>query len=102
MAETTQPASGEWKHGKFDCCDDVKDCLCAYCCSPCYSYQATLAAGESQMCAIGAACFPIILICVRGNAREKKGIEGSMLNDCCSMYWCGLCTLIQLKREFDE
>ena len=63
--------------------------------------MATVAAGESQACGILAACFPIALVCVRGNAREKRGIDGSMVGDCCSMYWCGCCTMIQLKREFD-
>ncbi len=51
--------------------------------------MATVAAGESQGCAILAALFPIALVCVRGNAREKRGIEGSCFGDFCSMYWCG-------------
>ena len=78
------------------------DCLCAVCLTPCYAYQATIAAGETPVCGVLSACFGFPLICVRGNAREKKGIEGTMMNDILCMWCCGACTLIQLKREFDE
>ena len=53
------------------------------------AYATAVGAGESQGCAILACLFPISLICIRGNAREKQGIEGSFCGDCASMAFCG-------------
>jgi hypothetical protein len=35
----------------------------------------------------------------RGEVRERFGIKGSAMNDCCVSYWCGCCALIQQERE---
>lgn len=34
----------------------------------------------------------------RGQLRNKFGISGSTLGDCCIWYWCGLCALCQETR----
>jgi len=52
------------------------------------AYKLTVAAGESQSCAILTALCPMGLICVRGSIRENKGIEGSFIGDCASVYFC--------------
>ena len=99
MAETEQPAAGEWKHSKFSCFEDIPGALCACFLMPCYAYKTAEAAGESTGCSVLACCFPITLTCVRGHVREKNGIEGSFCGDCVSMAFCGCCTAVQLKRE---
>ena len=35
----------------------------------------------------------------RGEIRERFGIEGSGLSDCCTTYWCGCCAIIQHDNE---
>lgn len=35
----------------------------------------------------------------RGEIREKFGIEGSSMGDCCASYWCLCCALIQQEKE---
>jgi len=35
----------------------------------------------------------------RGEIREKFGIEGDGMGDCCTAYWCPCCTLIQNDKE---
>lgn len=35
----------------------------------------------------------------RGEIREKFGIKGSGMGDCCASYWCGCCALIQQEKE---
>ncbi|KAH6868990.1 PLAC8 family-domain-containing protein [Thelonectria olida] len=56
-------------------------------------------------CAIfcGIQCFTccgwIYSMMKRGEVRERFGIKGSAMNDCCVSYWCGCCALIQQERE---
>ncbi len=84
------------------CCEDIPGCLCAMCLTPCYVYLTVEKTGESTGCAILSCCCPIATICVRGNVREKKGIDGSCMGDFCSIFFCGCCTLIQMNREYGE
>ncbi|KAH7110770.1 PLAC8 family-domain-containing protein [Dactylonectria estremocensis] len=35
----------------------------------------------------------------RGEVRQQFGIQGSIMRDCCTSYWCGCCALIQLEEE---
>ncbi len=84
------------------CCEDIPGCLCAMCLTPCYVYLTVEKTGESTCCAILSCCFPIATVCVRGNVREKKGIDGSCMGDFCSILFCGCCTLIQMNREYGE
>ena len=53
------------------------------------AYQVSIAAGEDQLIGILAFLFPIALTIVRANAREKKGIEGSLVGDFLAMCCCG-------------
>ena len=56
----------------------------------------SISAGESQSCATLTALCPLGIICVRGNIRDKKGIEGSFIGDCASVYFCSKFALINL------
>lgn len=66
--------------------------------------------GEGESSGCGAMCcawycaasfgFNSCLQCImRGQQREKYGIEGSGFGDCCASFWCGCCTLIQEEKE---
>lgn len=47
---SSQPSGGAWKHGKFDCTEDIAGCLCALCLMPCYACQNQEAAGGGLFC----------------------------------------------------
>ena len=71
-----QPASGDWKHGMFDCCDSCTDCLCAWLCAPCYACIASQKVGQNMFCQFIQCCFyPECLCCLRAEARNKQGID---------------------------
>ncbi|KAK7430279.1 hypothetical protein QQZ08_003254 [Neonectria magnoliae] len=44
-------------------------------------------------------CGWIYAMMKRGEIRERFGIQGSGMNDCCASYWCGCCALIQQEKE---
>ncbi|KAH7155485.1 PLAC8 family-domain-containing protein [Dactylonectria estremocensis] len=44
-------------------------------------------------------CGWIYAMMKRGEIRERYGIAGSGMNDCCASYWCGCCALIQQDKE---
>ncbi len=48
------------------------------------------ATGEDQLISILSCLFPIVLTIVRSNAREKKGIDGSIVSDLVVMFCCGI------------
>ena len=37
----------------------------------------------------------------RSEIREKFGIEGDGMGDCCATYWCACCALIQQDKEVE-
>ena len=103
MTEIHQPAGGDWKHGKFDCCEDIPGILCAMFCTPCYVYKTAEATGEEFCCNFMSCMFPLCGLCiVRGRVRDAKGIPGSPFGDFCTMALCGCCSAIQLNREYTD
>ncbi|KAI5467345.1 PLAC8 family-domain-containing protein [Mariannaea sp. PMI_226] len=44
-------------------------------------------------------CGFIYAMMKRGEIRERFGIKGSGMSDCCTSYWCGCCALIQQEKE---
>ena len=100
-ATTAQPSGNEWKNSKFACMEDIPGCLCATFLAPCYNYKAVEAATGDTMKSVLAFLFPITMCCVRTKVREDKQIMGSAMGDFASVAFCGCCTAIQLKREFD-
>lgn len=100
MAVYQQPG---FKHGLFDCCDNCSDCLLAYLCPNCYAFCAAQDADEGCVCSL-LNCFfyPLFLCCLRSSARHKRGIEGGCCGDVLASYCCPCCTVIQIRREFNE
>ena len=48
--------------------------------------------------------FVVALTCARKHLRQRYNIPGttcgdSALDDCCCVYWCGCCTVIQMHRH---
>ena len=41
----------------------------------------------------------VMMIRTRAHIRQKYGIQGSALEDCCLSYWCGCCTAIQMASH---
>lgn len=45
-------------------------------------------------------CSIVLLLCtVRRKMREKYTIQGGELEDCCTAFWCGCCSLVQMFRQ---
>jgi Cys-rich protein (TIGR01571 family) len=44
-------------------------------------------------------CGWIYAMIKRGEIRERFGIKGDGMNDCCASYWCPCCVLIQQEKE---
>lgn len=44
-------------------------------------------------------CYNSYAMMKRGEIRERYGIKGSGMGDCCASYWCGCCALIQQDKE---
>ena len=97
-----QPDAGEWKYSKFGCFEDIPTCLYALFLPPCFVLKTVVLITDDTCCGMIACCFPITLVCIRGNTREKRGIDGSFFGDLCSVCCCGCCTTIQMKREFTD
>jgi hypothetical protein len=38
----------------------------------------------------------------RREIRERYGIKGSGMDDCCMSYWCGCCAVIQHEKEVQK
>lgn len=100
------PNGNVWRHGIFGCFDNCNLCLLGYFC-PCYVIGKNAEAfGES--CGIYGCCSIIVLFrlilqtVLRGKIRERAGINGSILQDCCYVYWCTCCALIQETNELRE
>lgn len=53
---------------------------------------------RAWLCGRNHAC-PLTPFCTLSSPRKKHGIPGSELNDCCVVYWCETCALVQERRE---
>lgn len=90
----------DWGAGLFSCFDDIGLCLVTWI-VPCFTFGKTMEAMGKQSCLIGALLFlvPLVnLVCwvqLRGEIREKYGIEGSLFGDLFAICCCSLCALVQ-------
>ncbi|NXO21102.1 PLAC8 protein, partial [Cisticola juncidis] len=85
---------GEWQTGMLDCCSDCGVCLCGTFCLLCLSCQ--VAGDMDECCLCGGS------VAMRTLYRTRYNIPGSILGDFCSTWWCGPCTLCQLKRDINR
>eukprot|EP00999_Lentomonas_sp_LEN2_P001007 NODE_2011_length_672_cov_185.988991_g1961_i0.p1 GENE.NODE_2011_length_672_cov_185.988991_g1961_i0~~NODE_2011_length_672_cov_185.988991_g1961_i0.p1 ORF type:complete len:110 (+),score=22.41 NODE_2011_length_672_cov_185.988991_g1961_i0:80-409(+) len=92
-----------WDVGLFSCFSEPKICLVTWCCAPCQlAHQKAVVEGKecSVVDAILADCFFICFATmIRGKVREKYGIPGGCCGDCCTIYFCALCALVQQHNQ---
>ncbi|CAF0750142.1 unnamed protein product [Adineta ricciae] len=111
MAQMRQPGMGannanpffqptvEWGHGLCDCCSDMTECLCAWCCGCCFMQDLGKKINEDALCGC---CIPSRLAVYRMKVRTTLKIQGTAMDDCCKATWCGLCTAVQMKLELKD
>jgi len=95
----------DWDTGIFDCFSDIKILLISWIFGTCsVAYQK--AAIEGHECAIADFipvffCSLCCMVKVRGQIREKYGIDGTLLNDILMSWCCGICAVAQQTRQLD-
>lgn len=60
---------------------------------------ASCAVGRNWLAYIGAACTMLAVLLIRRATRKRYAIQGSMLRDVCSTFWCTSCVLSQAWRH---
>jgi len=93
--------SQEWKQGLCGCLGDCGTCCCGYCCPCCLTYSNAESLGKSGiLCCLLWCIFPCIPVFVlRGEARERYGIEGSTAGDAMVSCCCTPCVNCQTASE---
>ncbi|KIJ12273.1 hypothetical protein PAXINDRAFT_83215 [Paxillus involutus ATCC 200175] len=115
--------NGKWTHGLFSCFGDCGTCILA-CCCPSMSFAKNthrldylqdhgVADPEKGGSGVNQEClFHCCLTCcggwgwilqfpVRKTIRERRRIEGGVVLDCLTAYFCTPCELTQESRELD-
>jgi len=95
----------DFKQGLCGCFDSFGICACTYFC-PCYITGKT-AEGLGKSCCIWGFLSltplrPITGAMLRQSVREKYGIDGSLIGDCCFHWFCSCCATIQEASEVVE
>jgi len=97
------PQTGDWKYGLCDCCNPCNlMCFYAFYCTPCavYDMAEDLEEGSGILHLLLFLLFPPApFIMLRGKARERNGIQGGFLGDCCTVIWCCGLDFIQTYKE---
>ncbi|BAE60615.1 unnamed protein product [Aspergillus oryzae RIB40] len=104
VPESESPAvqqQNEWSNGFWDCCSPAGT-------SNVYRTQAS---GAVVSPAVSSCCLYyltaqvgfhwVLLMIRRGEIRQRFGIEGSGVSDCCSSYWCPCCVIVQQEKEIE-
>lgn len=94
---------GDFQNGLFSCFNDIPLCLTTYC-APCYTFGKTAESVGEDCLMCGVVTFvPLANLYfftkIRGQVRDKKGIDGSFINDLLLTCCCGLCSLVQEAQE---
>lgn len=93
-ATTFQPRA--WSSSLFGCCEDVPVCMCVMCCGLCAACQLSQDLGE-HMCV--PCCIYDWLLVLRVKLRTQEHIQGTVMDDCCTITCCGACVMCQMMRE---
>jgi len=97
--------SQDWKQGTCGCLGDCETCLCGTFCLPCLQYRNGNDLGQSGLFCCLLACFGLPCLpvfCLRGEARERYGIEGSVAGDAVCAFCCNPCASCQTANEIKE
>lgn len=87
------------------CFSDIKSCLWVWCvpggvcCVQAVATDRATQSGAFVPCILVALLGPIGAAINRGKIRERYGIEGSFVGDCCTWMWCAACAACQEYRE---
>ncbi|XP_025091189.1 placenta-specific gene 8 protein-like [Pomacea canaliculata] len=85
-----------WTTGLCGCFEDCGVCCCVTFCRPCAEMSLAMDMGEN-------CCIPYLvpgwLVTLRTKIRTQHNIHGSVLDDCCLVYFCYECALCQTMRE---
>merc|ERR1712055_962412 len=96
---------GEWKYGLCDCINPCNlMCLYSAYCSPCaiHDMAEEYEPGSGVLNLVLGLVIPIFpLVKLRGEARELSQIQGSVMEDCCTVFCCPGCAIIQLHKQID-
>ncbi|XP_028654287.1 cornifelin homolog [Erpetoichthys calabaricus] len=125
MATFTQPQSvitqqvtviksPEWSTGICDCCDDMGVCCCATWCLPCFMCKTASDFGQcvclplldpmltGYFLGFTPVTIPPISLAMRASMRERFGIQGTICDDCCTVFCCYSCSWCQMARELKK
>lgn len=86
----------DWSSSLCSCCDDMGSCLLGWFC-PCV-LAGKIASGLEESCCVPC-CVPGWLIVLRTKLRAENNIQGSVMDDCCTVCCCGVCVMCQMARE---
>lgn len=84
----------DWSTPLCGCFEDMGSCLLGAFFPFCYASCVATDMGEPccTVCCAGT-------LAMRANFRGKHNIQGSLINDCCIMTYCGFCGTCQIDRE---
>ncbi|XP_038072487.1 placenta-specific gene 8 protein-like [Patiria miniata] len=94
-----QMTEHDWSSGLCECTKDIKTCLLAFFCLPCFDCY--LASRLKEFCCIPL-CVPCGEIAMRTKIRTQENIHGSICDDCLKLTFCPCCVLAQMSRELDH
>ncbi|BFZ00052.1 hypothetical protein BsWGS_03091 [Bradybaena similaris] len=96
----------QFQHGLFGCFDNCGLCVITYF-APCYTFG-KIAEATGDSCIVYGLLFLIpvanfiLHIMKRGQIREMKGIDGSLVSDILNVCCCPWCALVQEAQEVES
>jgi len=95
---------GQWAHELFGCFDDISVCLFTWLLPCWYQGKKAEATGVGDCLLCGVVTFvPLANLWfaaqIRGKIREQRGIEGTLVKDCVTLWCCALCAMVQENKE---
>ncbi|XP_062288597.1 cornifelin homolog B-like [Scomber scombrus] len=96
--------AAQWSSGICDCCDDMRDCCCAFWCCPCFACRTSRQWGQCLCLPLLDAfgCIPPVTMSMRVSVRYHYGIQGNLCRDCVFSCCCSPCVWCQISREMKK
>ncbi|XP_025091423.1 cornifelin homolog [Pomacea canaliculata] len=95
-ASSTNRQPRLWSTDLCACCDDIGVCCCVVFCGTCAAIKLSQDMGEHYCVPC---CVPGWLIVLRTKLRMQQNIQGTVMDDCCRVVFCGNCVMCQMMRE---